>query len=115
MIPRSALLRQRAVLIRTAGQFNQFGEWIKAQPVEREVICTSAPDTGAERILDSTGERREGLRYFWLGPEIDISIGGSDHTADLVRYAGDLFRVIELERYPRSHIRATGERVVPNV
>ena len=118
MIPRSAILREKAVVLRTAGQFNEFGEWIKAQPSETVVDCVSTADSvGAERVLDASGASRQGRRIFWMDSGTDISIGGADHTADLVRYpagpAGELFRVIELHTFPRSHIRATGERVVP--
>ena len=116
MIPRSALLREKAVVLRTAGSFNEFGEWIKAQPAETLVDCVSAPDNGAERVLDASGASRQGRRFFWFGPEADISVGSGTHTAHLVRYpagpAGELFRVIQIDTYPRSHIRATGERVV---
>ena len=120
MIPRSALLREKAVVLRTVGQFNEFGEWEAGQPSETVVDCVSSPDTGAERVLDQTGESRQGRRYFWLRTTVDISIGKGGtgaNTADRIRYpvgpSGEMFRVIELARFPKSHIRALAERVVP--
>ena len=57
MIPRSALLRQRATIIRNPGSRSAFGEWVPGTPVEVEVGCVSQPDTGEQRVLDDTGSR----------------------------------------------------------
>ena len=112
MIPRSALLRQRAVVIRTAGQFNEFGEWEPGTPVEVEIGCVSQPDTRQQRVLDDSGSRTEGRRFWWFPESVDVRLAGDGHTTDTIRYHGLLYRVVQVDRYPRSHVKVVGERVV---
>ena len=115
MIPRSALLRERATIIRNPGARNDFGEWEPGQPVEVSVSCVSSPDTGQVRELDGTGSRIEGTRIFWFDEAIDVQLAAADHATDSIRYSGEVFRVVEIQRFARSHVRVLGLRVVPNV
>ena len=66
------------------------------------------PASGRDRVLDPDGARITSRRWFWFGPGTDISIGADSHTADLLRYRGEVFRVIEVERWPESHLRIVG-------
>ena len=112
MIPRSRLLRQQAVIIRTPGNYNDFGEWQEGQPVETEVYCASAPD-GTERDLDEEGARIAGRRVFWFdaGTDVELASASDGRTTDQIRHDGVLYRVIEIQRFQGSHVRVLGSRV----
>ena len=112
MIPRSALLRQRATIIRNPGARNDFGEWERGQSVEVEAACVSHPDTGQQRVLDDSGSRTEGRRFWWFPESVDVRLAGDGHTTDTIRHDGLLYRVVQVDRYPRSHVKVVGERVV---
>ena len=111
MIPRSRLLRELAVIIRTPGGFSNFGEWEDGNPVEVEVVCASAPDTGTERDLGEEGARIEARRAFWFSPGTDVQLAGPGKTTDEIRFAGELFRVIAIERWAGSHVKVVASRV----
>ena len=112
MIPRSRVLRELAVIIRTPGGFSDFGEWEDGNPVvEVEVVCASAPDTGQERDLGEEGARIEGRRFFWFLPQVDVRLAGDGHTTDNIKHDGVLYRVVEVERWHGSHVRVVGSRV----
>lgn len=114
MIPRSALLRQRATIIRNPGARNAFGAWVASTPLEVEAQCVSSPDTGQVRELDGTGARIEGTRIFWFDESQDVQLAAAGHATDSIRYSGEVFRVVEIQRFARSHVRVLGLRVVPN-
>lgn len=107
------LMKKRAVIIRTPGARNQFGEWVPGVPVEVEARCASQPNTGKDRVLEGEGSRITASRFWWFGPGTDISIGADSHTADLLRYGGEVFRVIEIQKWPDSHLRVVGVLVDP--
>ena len=112
MIPRSALLRQRATIIRNPGARNDFGEWEPGQPQEVEVSCVSQPDTGQVRELDGTGARIEGTRIWWFAESVDVQLAGDDHSTDTIRDGdGEVYRVVEIQRFRGSHVRVLGSRV----
>ena len=112
MIPRSALLRERATIVRNPGARNDFGEWEPGQPVEVSVSCVSSPDTGELRELDGTGSRIEGTRIWWFGDSVDVRLAGPGHTTTTIRHDGALYRVVQIEKWRGSHIKVVGERVV---
>ena len=101
------LMRERATIIRNVGQRNDFGEWVAGQPVEVEVRCTSQPDTGRDRVLDPEGARTTARRFFWFTAQADVRLAGQGQTTDLLRYRGEVFRVIEIARWD-SHLRGAG-------
>ena len=107
----SRLLKDRATVIRTPGARNQFGEWEPGQPVETEAACMSQPDTGRGRVLDPEGARTEARRFFWLPESVDVRLAGEGHTTDLLRYDGEVYRVVEIQRWQRSHVRVVGSRL----
>ena len=111
MIPRSALLRERATIVRNPGARNDFGEWEPGQPQEVEAACVSHPDTGQQRVLDDSGSRTEGRRFWWFPESVDVRLAGDGHTTDTIRHDGLLYRVIEIQRFARSHVRVTGSLV----
>ena len=112
MIPRSALLRQTATIIRNFGQRNAFGEWEPGTPVEVEVGCVSQPDTGQQRVLDDSGSRTEGRRFWWFPESVDMRLAGDGHTTDTIRHGdGEVYRVVEIQRWQGSHVRVVGSRV----
>ena len=111
MIPRSALLRERATIVRNPGARNDFGEWEPGQPVEVEVSCMSAPDTGELRELDGTGSRTEGTRLWWFAESVDVQLARPDHTTDTIRHDGTVYRVVEIQRFRGSHVRVVGSLV----
>ena len=115
MIPRSALLRERATIVRNIGQRNDFGEWVPGTPVEVESACVSHPDTGQVRELDGTGARIEGSRLFWFDEAQDVRLAESTHATDTIRHDGVLYRVVEIQRFAGSHVRVLGARAIPNV
>ena len=87
-IPRSRILRELAVIIRTPGGFSSFGEWEGGNPVEVEVVCASHPDTGQDRELGEEGSRTEGRRFFWFSEEVDVQLAGPGQTTDRIRHDG---------------------------
>ena len=112
MIPRSQLLRELAVIIRKPGGFSDFGEWEDGNnPVEVEVLCASAPDTGTKRDLEEEGARISGRRVFWFDARTDIQLAGDGHQTDQIRHDGVLYRVVDIQRWNGSHIRVVGSRV----
>ena len=111
MIPRSALLRQRATIIRNPGSRSDFGEWVRGVPVEVEAACVSQPEAGEVRTLDDTGSRSEGTRLWWFGETVDVQLAGDGHTTDTIRHDGLLYRVVEIERWPGSHVKVTASLV----
>ena len=106
-------MRQEAVIIRTPGDYDAFGEWEPGTPVETEVVCASAPDTGAERNLDEEGARIVGRRVFWFdaGTVVALASESEGHATDQIRHAGVLYRVIDIQRWAGSHVRVVGSRV----
>ena len=112
MIPRSALLRERATIVRNPGARNDFGEWERGQPQEVEAACVSQPDTGQQRVLDDSGSRTEGRRFWWFPESVDVRLAGDGHTTDTIRHDGALYRVVQIEKWRGSHIKVVGERVV---
>ena len=89
VIPRSRLLRQTATIVRTAADYNGFGEWVEGQPVETEAACVSQPDTGIERDLEEEGARSVGRRFFWFKDgvtEIQLASASAGHATDQIRY-----------------------------
>ena len=111
MIPISRRFRQQATIIRTPGDYDQFGEWQAAQPVEVAATCASQPDTGTERDLGEAGARQVGRRVFWFGDGADIQLGSNGHESDRIRHDGVLYRVVEVQHWRGSHVRAVGSRV----
>ena len=111
MIPRSALLRQRATIIRNPGARNDFGEWEPGQPQEVEAACVSHPDTGQQRVLDDSGSRTDGRRFWWFPESVDVRLAGDGHTTDQIRHDGLLYRVVEIQCFQGSHVRVTGARL----
>ena len=113
MIPRSRLLRQQAVIIRTAGSYNDFGEWVEGKPVATVTACVSQPDTGQERDLEQEGARSAGRRVFWFdaGTDVQLASATDGRATDQIRHDGVLYRVIDIQRFQGSHVRVVGARV----
>ena len=109
----SRLLRDRAVVIRTKGDRNEFGEWEAGQPVEVEERCTSQPDTGRDRVLEEEGARVTAKRFFWFREAVDIRLSGANQTTDEIRHDGLVYRVIEVQRWRGSHIRVAAVLIDP--
>ena len=109
----SRLLKDRATVIRNRGRRNQFGEWVASSPVEVEARCATQPDTGKDRVLDPEGSRTTARRFFWFLDTVDVRLAGQGQTTDLLRYAGHVYRVIEIQRWQGSHVRAGGVLVDP--
>ena len=109
----SRLLRDRATVIRTPGGRNQFGEWVASSPVEVEARCTSQPDTGRDRVLDADGARITARRLWWFPDSVDVRLSGEGQTTDTIRHDGLLYRVIEIQKWPDSHLRVLGVLVDP--
>ena len=112
MIPRSRLLRETATIIRQAGgSRNEFGEYVPGEPVRTDVSCATAPISGQDRDLDEAGLRLIGDRAFWFPPGTDLAVASQDRGDDSIEYDGQEFRVVRLERFPRSHVKAFCARV----
>ena len=110
MIPRSMLLRQQATIIRTPGAYSDAGEWVPGAANETEMVCVTQPDTGQERDLEQEGARTIGRRIFWFQDGTDVALPSATdgRATDQIRYAGVLFRVIDIQRFRGSHVRVLG-------
>ena len=111
MIPRSALLREKAIIIRNSGARNAFGEWEPGTPQEVEVNCVSQPDSGQQRVLEDDGARTVGRRFFYFRASVDVQLSGPGQTTDTIRHDGLLYRVVGIDRWRGSHIKVTGSLV----
>ena len=71
------------------------------------------PASGQQRVLDDTGSRTEGRRFWWFPESVDVRLAGDGHTTDTIRYGdSEVYQVVEIQRWAGSHVRVRGERVV---
>ena len=63
-------------------------------------------------MLDPEGARTTARRFFWFSESVDVRLSGPGQTTDTIRHRGQVYRVVEIQRWQGSHVRVVGSQVV---